>query len=624
MPTLVTPLPGFAAFTSAVPGHARALAEQACEPLGGDLLGLVDMVDLDERSTAVVWSLPRPDLSTPWQLVLGAMARTDRGELDAHDVRRLVAGGPGDEELLADVMPPFAAAGWDPVARVVGGVTDWLGFRHLYLAQGPGWSGLSSSASALAGAVDAGLDPTSLMVQSLLGWQTGERSLFTGVRKLAPGSRVRLQAGHLVESVVVARSVRPEPRSDSRPEQGAAAVVAEVTGHFLDDHDDALLQLTGGLDSRILLGSIPRDRRRRVEALTLAVPGSPDLEIAARLAAAEGMRHRVIDLRGLEDLPIADAVDLVAASSRRVEGSADPLALAALAWAERGLAGQPRLAGLGGEVARGFYYFLPQLRLPVRPRLSAALARWRMFPNEAVQRDALLPEFHEAAADAAVAEVHRRLRAGGESWWPATDEFYLWQRMQRWAGTLASATAFDRSTLNPMLSRRFVDLARELDPLAKRNMRHLSRICLEADATLADVRLDGRPAPRTYAEHSWANTWRLGRTQAGKVVRKAAQRVSRASRPPAGGEIMAAKVLEHWRAVPSELERLLPSGVFRPEWLDRVAAGQAAPTPSTVALMVNILEATRGAAQLGTRESREPASAGRVLGRSSARMAERD
>ena len=95
---------------------------------------------------------------------------------------------------------------------------------------------------------------------------------------------------------------------------------------------------------------------------------------------------------------------------------ADPLALAALLWAERSLARRPRIAGLGGEVARGFYYFGPPVRLRVRPPLSTGVERWRMFPNEAVETGALVPELGEVAVDAAAAEVHGELAAAHTSW----------------------------------------------------------------------------------------------------------------------------------------------------------------------------------------------------------------
>lgn len=618
MERIVSETPGFVAYTAAVPGVAQRLAVHAAEHLAGHV------IELDELSAAVIWpasvDVDRPQ---PWQLVLGTMARTHARALDAQDIRALLVGGPGDG-LLADVVPPFGAVGWDPAGRAVTAVTDWLGFRHVYVAAGEAWSGVSSSAALLADCLGARLDREALMIQSLVGWQIADRSLYAGVRKLRPGTRVRLRGGALHEMVVVQRDVRTAPSPDT-PERAAADAVRESIARFFDDHDGALLQLTGGLDSRILLACIPRQRRTQIEALTLAVPGSPDLSIARRLAVENGMRHRIITLDGLGDLPAAAVFDLVAQCARRVEGMADPLAVAALCWAERDLAGRPRLAGLGGEVARGFYYFFPQVRLPVRPWLSAALARWRVFPNESVQRDALLPEFESECRVVATAAVHESLRAVGTAWWPATDEFYLWQRMQRWAGTLASATAFDRSTLNPMLSRRFIDTARALPPLRKHNMRYLSRICLEADASLADIELDGRPAPRAYAEPSWANRWRLGRTQAAKVVRKATQRASRASRPPAGGDVVAAKVLEHWRTAPEDLQALLHEDVFNPTWLDQVAAGVIEPTPSTVAFMVNLSHATQvRRSQLGSSESLAPASAGLWLGRSSARMAARD
>ena len=48
---------------------------------------------------------------------------------------------------------------------------------------------------------------------------------------------------------------------------------------YLDTHDDPVLQLTGGHDSRILLGAIPRSRRNGLRTLTLDAPGGVDAPI---------------------------------------------------------------------------------------------------------------------------------------------------------------------------------------------------------------------------------------------------------------------------------------------------------------------------------------------------------
>jgi asparagine synthase (glutamine-hydrolysing) len=77
-------------------------------------------------------------------------------------------------------------------------------------------------------------------------------------------------------------------------------------------------------------------------------------------------------------------------------------------------------------------------------------------------------------------------------------------------------------------------------------------------------------------------------TTVGKVVRKAQQRVSRTHRPPAGADLLAARLVEYWRSDPSRLDPVRQTGVFRDAWIDELLAGKAAPSPSAAALITNL------------------------------------
>jgi asparagine synthase (glutamine-hydrolysing) len=179
--------------------------------------------------------------------------------------------------------------------------------------------------------------------------------------------------------------------------------------------------------------------------------------------------------------------------------------------------------------------------------------------------------------------------ATGQDWLTATDEFYLWQRMQRWAGVTGTAVCFDREVVNPMLDRRFLEIARSLPPRMKRNSLFLSRILVELDEELASIPLDGRPAPATFANASFLNSVRQSATTLRKIRRKAFQRYYRVHRPPAGGELLAAKAVQHWRQNPASLNSLEDLGVFRSDWLSKVVTGAIDPEPATVAMLINLL-----------------------------------
>ena len=370
---------------------------------------------------------------------------------------------------------------------------------------------------------------------------------------------------------------------------------------FLDDHPDTVLQLTGGQDSRLLLSAIPPARRRGLRSLTLVVPGNPDAEIAAHLSRRYGMEHEVLSLDGLETLSAEQADLRCLAAARQLECMADPLAHAALSFAEARAEPGARIGGLGGEVARGFYYFGPLTSAPVTRKRVERLTRWRMFANESVPAADLEPDFVTWARDFAVGEVFALCAATGQRWMAATDDFYLYQRMQRWAGIVGTAVCFDRVAINPMLDDRFIAIARTLSPGDKRNSRFLSRLQVALDDELARMPLDGRPAPVAYATKSVGNSTRQVASTMRKAARKAQQRAVRANRPPAGGEILAGKVAEHWRAKPAVLDSARAVGIFREAWIDQILAGEVEPSPSAVALLTNLRVATESAAETSPR-----------------------
>jgi asparagine synthase (glutamine-hydrolysing) len=301
------------------------------------------------------------------------------------------------------------------------------------------------------------------------------------------------------------------------------------------------------------------------------------------------MVHTVTTFDGLDELSPGDAYELCISSARRLECMADPLALAALTYAEAKIEQGPRLSGVGGEFARGFYYFGPALPVPVTKIATTLLADWRIFANESVTTEALEPQFARWARDFTINEIYLLLAAADRDWFTATDEFYLRQRMQRWAGVTETAVCFDREVTNPMLDGRFLEIARSLPPRLKRNSLFLSRTLTQLDEELANIPLDGRPAPATFAYITLSNFARQSAATMGKIRRKARQRLIRAHRPPAGSEILVAKVVQHWQQDPDSLDCLTGLGIFRPEWLKKVTKGSIDPEPASVAMLINLL-----------------------------------
>ena len=179
-----------------VPGFL-AVAHDVGAPEGPDLqkaLALVGVAD------ATLVQLPHVELAT-WGLGAGRptpdvpllLSGTNWSEGGSVPAARLGQWLSADSpEPPRPMLPPFAALGAAGDGLVL--ASDTMGFRQLFDRRGPGWQALSTSARALAALGDGRLDREALLLQSLLGWQLGQRTLFDGRHQARPG-RVRAPHG---------------------------------------------------------------------------------------------------------------------------------------------------------------------------------------------------------------------------------------------------------------------------------------------------------------------------------------------------------------------------------------------------------------------------------------------
>jgi asparagine synthase (glutamine-hydrolysing) len=469
-------------------------------------------------------------------------------------------------------------------------VADSMGFQHLFHTPTAASDPVMSSSCLLAArTVGAQLDPVAVGIQSLLGWQLGQRTLFAGVDKLAPGAVAHLDR----EGEHVTTSVEPahEALSLERAVTEAADLLRTSLAALLDDHPDAVLQLTGGMDSRLLLSAVPAERRRGLHAMTLEVPGTDDVRIARSIAQRYGLQHEVHGLSSIRDIDPAEAWGRCTDDAARLDAMSDPIALASQRVAEQAFDQGVRISGLGGEIARGFYY-LGRVRDRAYSRTDAErLASWRMFVNEAVEPDLLDAEFMLWARDEATTQVHHALTAAGDEWFHASDELYVRHRMQRWAGATDTAVSDRRVVINPMLDPGFLDIARRLAPRDKAGSRFLARLQMELDPELGQRPLDRRPAPSVYASPPRWQPAMDAAVLARRAARKGIQKVRRGARPPAGGTVMAHKVVEFWRAHPETLRPFGELDFVRDDWVEDVLEGRVDPRPSSVAFVTNLVVA---------------------------------
>lgn len=577
---------------SFAPGSAVAAAPAAVSALGdatvhtGDdgwvALGTEDTGDrVDEGARA-------------FTVRLGKAARTRSGEVSADALAALLKDGAGvDGEALAALVPPFAAAHRAGPGAPIVVATDWLGFRQVFFWQGDGIAAVSTSALALKALAGAPLNTAALGLQSLVGWQVGLGTVFGGVRKLEAGSLAVLAAGR----VAVDRYIDPSLEIGETPSVAAAAeemagLLEEFQTAYLGDHPDTVLQLTGGQDTRVLLCAVPAKLRPGLRALTVDVHGGSDARHAAGLAEMCGLNHQIYWLDDQDPITPAHAHALALEAAAALDCMASPLALAPLLLAESHLEQGHRLSGLGGEACRGFWYFGQPRHATTSRRHVEQLASWRLYANERVLDQALEPGFAAAAQTDALDLIWAGFEGTSSDWLLATDQFYLYQRMQRWAGAHGSVAHTNRHFINPMFDRRFIQIAHAVSPDDKRGGRLTGQLIQRLDPALAAVPLDSGLIPAKLGQGGLGTRAAAARVTANRLARKIRQRIRRGSKAQLGAGEMAALVVAHWRAQPDAVAPLRGNGIVREAWLDETLAGTDAVPAATVAFLTNLLVAT--------------------------------
>ncbi len=203
---------------------------------------------------------------------------------------------------LAGLNGRYVAALWDPANCTLKLMNDALGLKPVLLWTVGGSLYFSSNLWALAAHPEftGEVEPQAVVDMLLLGHQQGSRTLFAGVSVLPPGSVTTFRNGRLESRTV--RNLRfSRDRWDwsiERVAEGMHAVLGRSVARRVPEGERVVLPLSGGFDSRVLLGLLS-GRPVRIEAVTQHQPGlfAQDSRYARRLARAAGVPHRVVRYR---------------------------------------------------------------------------------------------------------------------------------------------------------------------------------------------------------------------------------------------------------------------------------------------------------------------------------------
>ncbi len=454
--------------------------------------------------------------------------------------------------------------------------TDLYGLQHVFFC--PIQDGVVVGSSALIVAFAAGdeIDLNSFGVFGLLGHYLVEMCGFQKTRRLRAGMVIHLHSGNFqMESYALSPKPAGQTLEDlAKLAEEGAEILRKATTACLSAFPEPDLELSGGLDSRLLLATIPPPKRREIRAITLGEAGSHDRITAKLIAEHEGMAQHEVDLAQLEAFHPEEILPLIKNASLKVGHCANPFGRGVLEWVNSQVDQRPRLSGQNGEYIRGFYYPGQPDASQVTPQLVASLARWRMWTNQGVDLSLLTPEFRDQIQTSCLEDLNRILQSYGTGWLLGTDEFYLMERMGRWVGMDYSAATLERVVLAPFFHPAFVEWARTI-PAIYRGGSSLSATMLEVlDPYLSTLPLDGGIPPRDVA-HPNLRVRLVGRFHfATKVVNKAWQRITGRGKPPYGAETLYQILIQQHPKVLDLLPHISQSGFLDSDAFKEISTGQ--------------------------------------------------
>jgi asparagine synthase (glutamine-hydrolysing) len=424
--------------------------------------------------------------------------------VDADDTGALLALLEAEGADVLDALEGHYALVWrDGDAVTV--APDAMGRLHVFVAETPGGTLVSTSAVALAAATDAAPDPEAGYEFLAGGTLYEDRTPFSRVRRLAGGRLHRFVAGRPAQSTPH-RLLPAGDGPDGPPGELALRLLetwAPLVERALAPRATLLPDLTGGVDSRLVLGLVRR--ARTLDDVTVTGGDvDPDVLVARRFAAALGLRLRLIPRTRVDaaQSSFAKAMDAAALA----EAGCDAAQYAWIADLHGGHAAlfSASVNGSGGELLRNYWW---GKRTWSRTDLDAVGAAARRFAGLALAPDILGADHRRYAGTHFRAVIARSLAArAGQPFHALLDHAYVDLRMQCWQGGIASASNQLWPVVSPLLWTAPLRIVLAADPRRRLGGRLTAALFARFEPVYRRMRLDTGFPP---ARPSLANFWRF-------------------------------------------------------------------------------------------------------------------
>lgn len=472
-----------------------------------------------------------------------------------------------DDATLARLTPPASAYGM--VNDTCHAVTDALGLAHLYLFQCDHIAAIASSSLLIAKVFELQINELNVIQQSLIGHAIHDHSPIRDVRKLEAGHALVMQQGRIETRMYqdcVKMMAEVNPSDDSILVEQASSVLADITNEMIEAFAPCELELTGGIDSRLVLSSINPQQRHQVTAFTIGAEDAIDVVRAKEIADRLKLKHLVIDTTGLTRLSDDNLIELVRRGARQTDFSLNIVDRCLVEYVNMQHQPHARFSGIGGEIFSGFYYALQPLKRSPTNEMIENLIRWRVISNDRANTRLFAGTKFNEAIDAIISTLTNHFPKQ-KTWGNSLDTYYVLTRMQRWAGQGLSAVLDKRAVLIPMFDMRWLDQTRQIGSSWKQGANlHAALIC-KLDPQLAGMRLTGRPSPTHILNPRIRDriTTRLSTFQ--KAARKIRQQYRGTSKTSDALKATAATLGKSTVLKRLNIERLCDQGLFNADFI---------------------------------------------------------
>jgi asparagine synthase (glutamine-hydrolysing) len=194
----------------------------------------------------------------------------------------------------------FALTVWDPEAGELVFVNDRFGLCPHYWALTPAGLAIAPEMKALLAVpgFQASIDPVALGEYVRFQQMLGDRTWFSEIKVVPPASLIRYTTGDgrlSMQSYWSWSRIRPHRARLRDAAQEVDGLLDRAVSRRLADVRRPALYLSGGLDSRMLLGYVPPSAA--VTAFTYGAENSRDVVLARRIAQAASATHAVFPFR---------------------------------------------------------------------------------------------------------------------------------------------------------------------------------------------------------------------------------------------------------------------------------------------------------------------------------------